>query len=104
MKHKEYVQHQLNSDPQFREEYEALKRESHFRRSLMRARLDANLTQVQLAELIGTKQSAIARLETGSAKPSFDMLGRLATALNVSFEVMPGLEVRVHEQEVVSKH
>ena len=104
MKHRDYVQHQLDTDPEFRAEYEALKRESHFRRSLMRARLDAGLTQDQLAERIGTKQPAIARLESGSAKPSFDMLQRLATALNVSFEVMPSLEVRVHEQEAVAQH
>jgi transcriptional regulator with XRE-family HTH domain len=69
----------------------------------MRARLDAGLNQDQLAECIGTKQSVIARLETGSAEPSFDMLGRLATALNVSFEVMPGAEVRVHEQELAAQ-
>lgn len=103
MLHKEYVRQQLETDPEFRAEYERLKSKQQFRRSLMRARIDAGLTQGDLAERIGTKQSAISRLENGSAKPSFDMLGRLATALNVSFEIGPSNEVRVHQREAVAQ-
>lgn len=101
-RHRDVLREQLE-DPEFRAEYEALESEFQFRLALITARLDADLTQAQLAERIGTKQSAIARLETGSAKPSFDMLQRLTAALNVSFEIGPGPEVRVHQQEAVAQ-
>lgn len=104
MKFRDWLEEEMERDPEFRKEWEQSEPEFQFRSALIGARLDAGLTQAGLAELIGTKQSAIARLETGSAKPSFDMLGRLAAALNVSFEVMPSLEVRVHEQEAVAQH
>ncbi|CAN5238898.1 hypothetical protein BH23CHL1_BH23CHL1_18360 [soil metagenome] len=104
MKFRTWLDEELARDPEFRAEWENSEPEFLFQRALINARLDVGLTQTQLADMIGTKQSAIARLESGSAKPSFDMLGRLATALNVSFEVMPGLEVRVHEQEPVPQH
>ena len=99
--HRDYVRQQLESDPEFRAEYERLKEKQQFRRSLMRARIEAGLTQGELAERIGTKQSAISRLESGSAKPSFDMLVRLATALNVSFEITPGAGVKGHRREPI---
>jgi len=41
------------------------------------ARRRAGLTQAQLAELAGTTQSAIARLESGRTSPSFDTVRRM---------------------------
>ncbi len=41
------------------------------------ARRRAGLTQRQLAELAGTTQSAIARLESGRTSPSFDTVRRM---------------------------
>lgn len=61
--------------------------------------MNARLTHEQLAERIGTKQSSISRLEGGDAEPSFDMLRRLAAALNVSFEILPTAAIVVHEFE-----
>ncbi|KYC37859.1 transcriptional regulator [Scytonema hofmannii PCC 7110] len=47
------------------------------------ARIKAGLTQKQLAELVGTKQSAIARLEDGDYEGhSLSMLQKIAGALN----------------------
>jgi ribosome-binding protein aMBF1 (putative translation factor) len=83
-------------DPEFRQALDALRPELEFRMALIRARLAVRLTQAELAERVGTKQSSIARLETGSARPSFDMLQRLSAALNVSFEIMPSHGVTVH--------
>lgn len=99
MKHQDYVRDQLVADGEFRDEYERLKQQQQFRRSLIRARLDAGLTQQELAERIGTKQPAIARLENGSAAPSFDMLGRLAEALGISFEIRPDHQVVAHARQ-----
>ena len=44
------------------------------------ARRDAKLTQAELAERIGTTQSAIARLEAGRVSPSIATLQRYAEA------------------------
>lgn len=46
-----------------------------------------NLTQAQLAELIGTKQPSIARLEAGNYWPRIDMLEKIACALGVNLDV-----------------
>lgn len=99
MSMKDYFDNRAERDPEFREERERLRPEYAFRRALIGARLEANLTQVELAERIGTTQSAIARLESGGAQPSFDMLRRLSAGLNVSFEIMPSADVLVHQQE-----
>ena len=95
----EYVAKREARDPEFRAALEALQPEYEFRSRLTRARLDAGLTQAQLAERIGTKQSSISRLEGGDAEPSFDMLRRLAAALNVSFEILPTAAIVVHDFE-----
>jgi predicted transcriptional regulator len=44
-------------------------------------RLQMNLSQRELAELCGTTQSAIARLERGGRPPRIDTLLRIAEAL-----------------------
>jgi transcriptional regulator with XRE-family HTH domain len=45
------------------------------------------LTQTQLAELVGTRQPSIARLENGSSLPSISFLQKVAAALNARVEV-----------------
>lgn len=51
-------------------------------KEVIRLRLEANLTQKELAEKIGTSQPAIARLESGSYKNlSLSFLNRVGRAL-----------------------
>jgi transcriptional regulator with XRE-family HTH domain len=54
-------------------------------------RRELGLSQAQLAELTGTTQSAIARLESGGRPPRIDTLLRIATALDcdLSVELVP---------------
>jgi predicted nucleotidyltransferase/DNA-binding XRE family transcriptional regulator len=61
------------------------------RQALIAARLAAGLTQGELAARIGTTQSAIARLESGAVTPTVETLGRLAEALELRFEIVPGV-------------
>ena len=51
------------------------------------ARREKNLTQKGLAELIGTKQSNISRLESGNYNPSLDFLQKIASAMGKRLEV-----------------
>ena len=50
-------------------------------------RLEMNLSQRELAELCGTTQSAIARLERGGRPPRIDTLLRIAEALECELVV-----------------
>ena len=50
-------------------------------------RLEMNLSQRELAELCGTTQSAIARLERGGRPPRIDTLLRIAEALDCDLHV-----------------
>ena len=45
-------------------------------------RKERGLSQADLAELVGTTQSAIARLESGGRPPRIDTLLRIANALD----------------------
>jgi DNA-binding XRE family transcriptional regulator len=50
-------------------------------------RKDLGLSQAELAELVGTTQSAIARLESGGRPPRIDTLLRIADALDCELQV-----------------
>jgi predicted transcriptional regulator len=50
-------------------------------------RIEMNLSQRELAELCGTTQSAIARLERGGRPPRIDTLLRIAEALDCDLQV-----------------
>lgn len=49
--------------------------------SLIQARKRKKLTQKKLAEMIGTKQPVISRLETAYSLPSISLLSRISNAL-----------------------
>jgi predicted transcriptional regulator len=50
-------------------------------------RIEMNLSQRELAELVGTTQSSIARLERGGRPPRIDTLLRIAEALDCDLRV-----------------
>lgn len=52
-----------------------------------RLRIQRGLTQKQLAEMVGTRQPSIARLENGGSVPSISFLQRIAKALGARIEV-----------------
>lgn len=70
----------LMENPEVREEYARADAEFTLIETMIRARLEAKLTQAELAERIGTTQSAIARLEGGRVSPSISTLRRYAEA------------------------
>lgn len=50
-------------------------------------RVRRGLTQTELAQLTGTTQSAVARLEKGTRPPRLDTLLRIANALDCELDV-----------------
>ncbi|MBI3090781.1 MAG: helix-turn-helix transcriptional regulator [Candidatus Tectomicrobia bacterium] len=68
------------ADAEVRHAYDALAAEFDLARELIAARARAGLTQAQVAERMGTSQSAVARLEGGRRLPSMTTLLRYAEA------------------------
>lgn len=62
------------------DEYEKLQPRYELISQLIEVRLKSGLTQEQLAKKIGTKQSAIARIESGRTNPTISLLEKLAEA------------------------
>ena len=81
------LKEELFKDAEFKAEYDALEPEYELIRQLIRARSESNMTQKELAEKIGTKQSCISRLESGNYNPSFKFLQKVARALNKKLTV-----------------
>lgn len=83
----DYLKEEL-TDPEFRAAYEALEEEFTIASEVIALRLEAHLTQKELAELVGTSQPAIARLESGNYQNiSLSFLRRVAKALGSVPEV-----------------
>lgn len=80
----------FNEDPKLKQEYDALAPIYELQKQVIQLRQDAHLSQKELAELVGTKQSAISRLENGNYNPSIEFLSKIANALgkecHVTFE------------------
>jgi transcriptional regulator with XRE-family HTH domain len=88
--HNELVEQWLQ-DAEFKKEYEALAAEFSLFDELLRARKEAGLTQAEVAERMGTKTSAVARLEAGggsqSHSPSVATLEKYAEAVGYRLEI-----------------
>lgn len=75
------------ANPEVRAEYEALAPEFEIAVELIQARLRAGLSQAELAALMSTSQSTIARLESGQTLPSTKTLLRFAEATGSKIQV-----------------
>lgn len=77
------------SRPEVKAAYDAAAEEFAFLDEVLRARAETGLTQAEVAERIGTTQSAIARLESAEPKhsPSIATLQKYARALGYTVQV-----------------
>jgi transcriptional regulator with XRE-family HTH domain len=79
-------------------EFDKLSGEYALLDEFLKARAAQGLTQAQVAEKIGTTQSAVARMESGSGKhsPSLATLSKYAEALDCRLEVRLVRNARGH--------
>lgn len=82
----------MMKDPAVRTEYDRIEREEMpMLDTILKARSEAGLTQAQVAERMGTKAPAVARLEnalvSGQHSPSIATLQKYATILGKKLEV-----------------
>jgi transcriptional regulator with XRE-family HTH domain len=85
----EFIAEEEARDPEFKAAREALRPSYEFKRALIQARLDAGLTNRELAERLGKKPAAVERLEMGWTPPRLDTLFELARVLDVQFTISP---------------
>ena len=78
---------QALKDKEVLKEYNKLATEFTIAQAVIGKRLEQGLTQAELAKKVGTKQSAISRLESGNYNPSINFLEKVAKALNLSLVI-----------------
>ena len=83
---KKYLAQQME-DSAFAAEYEVQRPEYEAIRAVIAARLACNMTQKELAEKTGIRQSNISRIENGSASPTIDTLARIAAGLGKQLKI-----------------
>ena len=92
------------NDPHLREEIVEAKVNFRVAQLIHDARTAADMTQQQLADLVGTKQSVIARLEdAGYEGHSLTMLSQIAAALHQNLEVR-FVPRRERERQLAAAH
>lgn len=72
---------ELLTNKAVKKEYDTLTPRYEAISKLISARMSRGITQKQLAQKIGTKQSAIARFEAGNVNPSLGFLEKIAEVM-----------------------
>lgn len=83
----EDLEKELLSDPKVKKEYDRLAPRYAVISQLISARIKQHMTQKEVAKKAGTKQSAIARLESGSTNPSLEFLQKIAQGMGYKLTV-----------------
>ena len=78
---------EMLKDPKFKKAYDALQPEFELAVAIIQKRIDKKMTQAALAKKMGTKQSAISRLESGNSNPRFNLLKKAANALDSKLKI-----------------
>ena len=78
----ELLQEQLK-DPDFKKEWDDIQPEM----DVIRARIEQNLTQKELAARTGIDQADISKLENGTRNPSLKLLKKLASGLGMQLKI-----------------
>lgn len=74
-------------DDDFRREWERLSLARAVAAHLIAYRADEEISQRQLAERLGMRQPAVARLEAADHVPSYETLGKIASLLGIEFTI-----------------
>ena len=81
-----YLKEQME-DPKFKKEWDDSEMEYQLMMMVLKARNEQNLTQSELAERTGIRQSNISRIEKGQAMPSSSTLNKIAHGLGKQLQI-----------------
>lgn len=89
MSNKTYKQlkRELLRDKKVKRAYQELWPEFAVIEMIIKKRIEKGLSQKELAQKIGTKQSAISRFESGTYNPSLSFLQKVGEALGVKLKI-----------------
>jgi len=76
----------LLQNPEFRQAYADLDPVYKLIREIVALRIELGITQKELAEKIGTKQSSISRFEKAMKMPSISFLTQITNALGLEWD------------------
>ena len=65
--------------------------------NIKKARLDAGLTQIEVAEKLGVAQAQYTRWENGGRNPKDETVEKLAEIFDTSFEILKGRDDGLEE-------
>ena len=82
----QYLKEKLKN-PDFRKQWAESEIQYQVTRQLVKARLEKNLSQRNLAKKAKTTQAVISRIENMSVNPSLDMLEKIAGALDKKLQI-----------------
>lgn len=74
-------------NPEFKRMYDEHGRQLEIAYQILQIRKKKKMSQTQLAKKIGTKQSNVARLESGNQNFSIEMLSKIASAFNRELKI-----------------
>ncbi len=78
---------ELLKDKGINKNYKNLNSEFYLIELIIKKRIEKGFTQKDLAQKIGTKQSAVSRLESGDYNPSVSFLQKIAQALDSELKI-----------------
>lgn len=81
------LEKELLSDTATKKEFDKLAPRYAVISQLISARIKNKMTQQDVAKKVGTKQSAIARLESGGVNPSLEFLQKIAQVMGYKLTV-----------------
>lgn len=85
--HRKLVPEDYLADPEVRTGYEEARRAIELGAMVRQLRLEAGLSQEELAQRSGMTQPALSRLERGGGIPTITVLDRIANALHATLTV-----------------
>ena len=74
-------------DPEFAAEWERQRPEREYIRAIIAARIETNLTQRELAQKTGIRQSNISRIENGKSSPTIATLQQIADGVGKTLHI-----------------
>jgi transcriptional regulator with XRE-family HTH domain len=99
------IKNELLKDKELRDAYNKIDIKYDIGKMVTDARIIRNITQKRLAEIVGTKQPSIARIERGSSLPSLSFLQKIAEALGTQllppkFELLEQQKMNIYNAKV----
>ena len=85
--HKQFKKEFLK-DADNKKAYDSLEVEFKIYSALVRARIEKQLTQKQLAHKLGIAQSALARFESGRTNPTLSFLQKITSGLGLKITII----------------